>query len=115
MKNPKYQIYRDRFQLDRFQLISEEGEVLLTSEPYSAKHIAEIGVISCQDFCSDPRNYIKRDTLEDEYYFVLKSSKNEVLGVSPAYKSPIERDEMIRVCQRDGITENVENLIEIDR
>lgn len=113
MRNPKYQIFRDNSLLDRFRLINAEGNLVLLSEPYTAKHLAEIGVITCQRYCVNPSNYITRKTYDDKYYFVLKSPKQEIIGTSDTYNTPMERDEMIEVCQRDGVTENIENLNEV--
>ncbi|MGK7389840.1 MAG: DUF1508 domain-containing protein [Candidatus Cyclobacteriaceae bacterium M2_1C_046] len=111
MEGSKYEIYRDDSFLNRFRLISSQGEVLLISEPFRIKDIREEDISYCQSSCAEPSNFIKRDSSRGKYYFVLMSSDKKVVGISPIYSSKTMRDNAMATCQQEGVAGCIERAV----
>src|SRR4029453_12433724 len=70
-----------------FNLRSENGEKILTSESYEAKASAHKGIESVRSNASDDAQFDRRTSTDDKPYFVLKAANGEILGTSEQYSS----------------------------
>lgn len=83
-----------------FNLKSDNGEKILTSQSYEAKKGAQEGIESVRRSAVDAQ--FDRMASEDEKpYFVLKATNGEVIGTSQQYSS--------RSAMEDGIASVMEN------
>ena len=70
-----------------FNLIAPNGEVILTSERYTAKSSAEDGIDSVKTNAPLDERYDRRTSTSNEPYFVLKAANGEIIGRSEMYSS----------------------------
>ncbi len=70
-----------------FNLKAGNGEIILTSELYSAKSSAENGISSVKVNAPDDGKYERLTSKADQPYFVLKAGNGEVIGKSEMYSS----------------------------
>ncbi|MCH7534210.1 MAG: YegP family protein [Bacteroidetes bacterium] len=88
MENPKYQIKNSSDDQFYFVLKAGNGEVILTSEMYTAKQNCENGIESVKKNGEDDSNYDRLTSSNDKDYFNLKSADNgQVIGKSEMYES----------------------------
>lgn len=90
-----------------FVLKADNHETILTSENYSTKQGAQIGIASCQKNSPFDASYERRTSVSSQPYFVLKAGNHEVIGVSQMYSSIAARDVGIDSCKRNGPTTDV--------
>ncbi len=74
-----------------FNLKAGNGEVVLTSERYTAKQSAEGGIASVKTNAPLDARYKKHDGRAGPY-FTLVAGNGEVIGTSEAYSSATARD-----------------------
>ena len=84
----------ERFELKKstdgqfmFNLIAPNGEVILTSERYTAKGSAENGIASVKTNAPLDDRYERLTSTKNEPYFTLKGANGEVIGRSEMYSS----------------------------
>lgn len=70
-----------------FHLQAANGEIVLASEAYVSKQGAANGVASVRENGKDPANYEISNSVDDQFYFVLKGANGEIIGVSETYVS----------------------------
>jgi uncharacterized protein len=75
-----------------FNLKAGNNEVILTSERYTAKASALVGIEAVKTNAPLEARYERRTSSSDEPYFVLKGGNHEVLGTSEFYSSSSARD-----------------------
>lgn len=92
MPNPKFQIFCDRDDQYRFRLRAENGEIILASEAYTAKHNAENGIRSVKENASLPTAFVNKTSKNGRPYFVMEATNHEIIGVSETYNSEQNRD-----------------------
>lgn len=101
MKNPKFQIYKDKSGEFRFRLRAGNGEIILTSgEGYSTKQSAENGIKSVQTNAGNITRFELKTANNGQYYFVLKAVNAQVIGMSEMYKTSAGRKNGIDAVQR---------------
>ena len=64
---------------------THSGQVLLTSPSYPDKDSALRRISSARSLAHNPKNYELRTARNEQSYFVVKNSKDEVLGQSEMY------------------------------
>lgn len=103
MNNPKFEIFKDTKGEFRFRLKAKNGEpVLHSSEGYSTKQGCQNGIASVKANAPFDSRY-KRDIASNgQYYFVLKASNGEPLGMSEFYVSVTGRENGIAAVKRDA-------------
>ncbi len=84
----------ERFELKKstdgqfmFNLIAPNGEVILTSERYTAKGSAENGIASVKTNAPLDDRYDRLTSTKGQPYFTLKAVNGEVIGRSEMYSS----------------------------
>ena len=70
----------------QFDLESDTGNVIFTSESFSTKKNCKKGINSVKSNALLPNQY-ERKKEEDESYFILRSQKGKIMGMSQSYKS----------------------------
>ena len=68
-----------------FNLKAGNGEVILTSEMYTTKAACNNGIESVKKNAPDDNRYDRRESKNDQYYFVLKAGNGEIIGNSEMY------------------------------
>ena len=96
----KYQIRESTDRQFYFNLIASNGEVLLTSERYTARASARNGVGAVRDNSAVEARYSRLLSEAAEPYFVLKANNGQVLATSEMYSSASARDAGIEAVKR---------------
>ena len=109
IKNPKYQVMRDRDKKFYFHLKARTGDVIITSKPYE-----------CKDACVDALNSIKEEAdfnfneLEDKskklYSFEVVNHADELIASSENYTTRIGRGNGIMSVMRIVCQAPVEDM-----
>jgi uncharacterized protein len=103
MNNPKFVLFKDIKAEFRFRLNAKNGEPILAgSEGYSSKQACKDGIQSVKNNCIYDSRYDRRIATNGQYYFILKASNGQTLGISEYYKTSRERDEGIEAVKRDA-------------
>jgi uncharacterized protein len=90
-----------------FNLKAGNGEIILTSERYTAKSSAENGIASVQTNSPKDERYEKKTSTRGEPYFVLKGANGLTIGRSEMYSSTSARDNGIESVKTNGPTKDV--------
>ncbi|SPY33716.1 YegP family protein [Pasteurella canis] len=107
----KYQVFKSSSNGQfYFRLKASNGEIILSSEGYISKQGALNGIYSVQSHCPYDHYYIKRISVNDEYYFVLKAGNGEIIGCSEMYTTSLKRDQGIESVKINGTTTVIEDL-----
>ena len=68
-----------------FVLKAGNAEVILTSERYTTRAMAENGIASVQKNSPDDAHYQRATASDGRYYFNLKAANHQVIGTSQMY------------------------------
>jgi uncharacterized protein YegP (UPF0339 family) len=90
-----------------FNLKAGNGEVILTSERYTAKGGAQNGIASAQTNSPKDERYERRASTAGNPYFVLKAGNGEVIGHSEMYSSASARENGISSVKQNGPTADI--------
>lgn len=94
----------------KFVLKAGNGEVILTSELYTAKAGANNGISSVQTNSQSETNFAKETAKNDKPYFNLKAANHQIIGTSQMYSSTSGRDNGIRSVMENGNTSTMKDL-----
>jgi uncharacterized protein YegP (UPF0339 family) len=83
-----------------FSLNAENNQVILQSEGYTAKASAENGIESVRVNSRGESQFDRRESNDDQYYFVLKARNGEIIGTSEMYR------------QRAGMENGIQSVME---
>lgn len=92
-----------------FNLKAGNGEVILTSEGYTAKASAVNGIESVKKNSPDDARYERKKSSANQPYFVLKAANNEVIGRSEMYSSDSACENGIQSVKTNGPTAAVDD------
>ncbi|MDH3633570.1 MAG: YegP family protein [Gammaproteobacteria bacterium] len=98
----KFEIYKDRGGKHRFRLKAGNGEIILTSQGYSAKRGCANGIESVRKNAASAANFEKKESGSNKFMFNLKAANKQVIGTSQSYTSSSGRDNGIRSVQRSA-------------
>ncbi len=105
MSYPRYEIFKDIRDEFRFNLISKNYKVILTSsEGYKNKSDCKGAIEICQKNSPFDRYYDRRSTSSGKFYFTLRSDNGRDIGRSEDYNTNSAREEGINDVKRDGVT-----------
>lgn len=82
-----------------FTLRASNHQVVLTSETYTTVSGAHKGIEAVKTAARVDDNFIRRQSRDEQPYFVLRAANHEVIGTSEMYSSNSERDKGIVACQ----------------
>lgn len=83
----KFEVYKDKAGEHRFRLKAGNGEIILTSEGYSAKAGCAKGIESVKKNATNKGRFEKKQTGSGKYRFNLKAGNHQVIGTSQSYDS----------------------------
>lgn len=94
-----------------FNLLNEDGKVILTSEMYKTKASAENGIESVQKNAPDDARYERLTSANGKPYFVLKAGNHQIIGQSQMYDSEDKRELSIEQAKQLAAAAAVDVLI----
>ncbi len=98
----KYELKKSSDNQFMFNLKAGNGEVILTSERYTAKASALNGIESVKTNSPDDSRYERKTSKAEEPYFVLKATNGEVIGKSEMYSSMAAMEKGIASVKANG-------------
>jgi uncharacterized protein len=111
MQNPKFELFKDTKGEFRFRLKAKNGEIILrSSEGYATKQGCQNGIASVKVNAPFDSRYDRRIATNAQFYFVLKASNGEQLGMSEYYPTTYARDNGIEAVKRDAPNAPIEDL-----
>lgn len=93
-----------------FNLLSGNGQIILTSEMYKARKSAENGIASIQKNSGDASRFKKLEGKNGKFYFTLTAANSQVIGQSQMYATEASRDNGIESVMTNGSTETIKDL-----
>lgn len=95
-----------------FNLKASNGQVILTSEPYSEKRSALNGIASVRKNAGKDANFERRTASNGQPYFVLKAANTQIIGQSEMYSSKATMENGIEAVMRNAPDAALEDLTE---
>jgi uncharacterized protein len=86
----------------QFNLKAGNGEIILTSEGYSAKASCLNGIESVRKNAADDDRFERKEAKNGKFLFNLKASNGQVIGNSELYESASGRDKGIESVKRNA-------------
>lgn len=105
-----YELHKSPDGQYRFTLKAGNGERILVSERYQSKQSAEGGIASCQVNSPIDARYNRLNSVDGQYYFVLKAANGEPIGTSETYQTAQGRETGIESVKTNGPTKVVKDL-----
>jgi len=109
MTNPKFQLYKSGNEY-RYRLRARNGEIILHGEGYTSKQGCQNGIASVKANAPYDSRYERKLATNNQYYFVLKATNGEIIGVSETYTTAAARDNGIEAVKRDAPDAPTEDL-----
>lgn len=97
----------DEFQ---FNLLAENGKVILTSQGYSSKSNCEKGIESVRTNSNSPDAYERNESANAKHYFNLKAANGQVIGTSQMYESTSSMENGILSVMKNAPAAELEAL-----
>jgi len=107
--NPKFQIYKSGTEY-RYRLRARNGEIILHGEGYTSKQGCLNGIDSVKRNSPNDGRYDRKTAVNGQYYFVLKASNGEPIGVSETYTTTAARENGIEAVKKVAPTAPIEDL-----
>lgn len=109
MNNPKFQIYTGQNKQFYFRLRAKNGEIILTSEGYTAKSGCQNGIQSVKENAPNDARYQRKTAANGQFYFNLVAANGQVIGTSEMYTSQQGRDNGIEAVKNTAPTAPIED------
>ena len=109
MTNPKFQMYKSGSEF-RYRLRARNGDIILQGEGYTSKQGCQNGIASVKANAPYDSRYERKLATNNQYYFVLKATNGEIIGVSETYTTAAARDNGIEAVKRDAPDAPTEDL-----
>ncbi|QEL16173.1 YegP family protein [Limnoglobus roseus] len=93
-----------------FSLKAGNGEIILSSEQYTAKAGAEGGIESVKANAPDDARFERKAAKDGSPYFVLKAANGQALGRSEMYSSTASMENGIASVKKNAPIANVVDL-----
>ena len=93
----------------QFNLQAGNGQVILTSEGYSAKTGCLNGIESVRKNSDDDGRYDRKESSNGKFYFPLKAGNGQVIGNSQMYESEAGRDNGIESVMNNAAEASVDD------
>lgn len=106
----RYELFKGNDDQFYFRLIAANGEQIIRSEGYVSKQGAQNGINSVRVNSPLDARYERKDSLNYQYYFVLKGGNWEVIGVSQMYTTRDGRETGITSVKANGPVAPVHDL-----
>ena len=107
----KFEVYQSGKNKDfRFRLKADNGQTILSSEPYKTRAACVNGIESVKKNSKDPKRINKVVTPNKLFRFAVVAGNNEVIGISQNYKSENGRDNGIDSLKRNAVKAEVRDV-----
>lgn len=93
----------------QFNLKAGNGQVILTSEGYTAKASCLNGVESVRKNSAEDSRFERKESSNGKWYFNLKSTNGQIVGSSQMYESEASRDNGIESVKSNAPEATVED------
>ena len=93
-----------------FNLLSGNGQIILSSEMYKAKASAQNGIESVRKNCADDNRFVRDVSSTGKPYFALKARNGEIIGRSQMYAAEDSRDSGIESVKSNAPDATVVDL-----
>ncbi len=93
----------------QFNLKAGNGQVILSSEGYSAKASCLNGVESVRKNAAEDARFECKESANGKYFFNLKSSNGQIVGSSQMYENEASRDNGIESVKSNAPDASVED------
>lgn len=100
--HPRYEISKDKKGEFRFNLTAKNGQVVLSSQGYSARSGCLNGIDSVRRNCGDDGSYERKTSSDDKHYFNLLAANKQVIGTSQRYASKASMEKGIESVKTNG-------------
>lgn len=96
-----FRLKKTKNQQFMFNLVADNGEVILTSETYTRRAGAQSGISSVRTNAPTDSRYDRR-TSGKQFYFVLQAANNKVIGTSERYTRTQSMESGIASVKREA-------------
>jgi uncharacterized protein len=93
----------------QFNLKAGNGQVILSSEGYTARGGCENGIESVKKNAQDEANFEKKTAANGKFHFNLKAGNGQIIGTSQMYESEQGRDNGINSVMENAPSATVED------
>lgn len=93
----------------QFNLKAGNGQVILSSEGYTARGGCENGIESVKKNAQDEANFEKKTAANGKFHFNLKAGNGQIIGSSQMYESEQGRDNGINSVMENAPSATVED------
>ena len=93
----------------QFNLKANNGQVILTSEGYTARAGCDNGIESVRKNAEDDGKYDRKESKNGKFYFNLKAGNGQIIGSSQMYESVDGRDNGIDSVKRNAPDATIED------
>jgi len=94
----------------QFNLKADNGQVILSSEGYTAKVSCENGIESVRKNALADGHFEKKMSSNEKHYFNLKASNGQIIGTSEMYENASARDNGIDSVKKNAPAAKIEDL-----
>jgi len=107
----KFEVYQSGKNKEfRFRLKADNGQTILSSEPYKTRAACVNGIESVKKNAKDPKRINKAVTPNKLFRFAVVAGNNEVIGISQNYKSESGRNNGIDSLKRNAAKAAVKDV-----
>jgi uncharacterized protein YegP (UPF0339 family) len=85
-----------------FNLLATNGQVILTSEGYTAKAAMHNGIESVRRNAPEDTRYERAESKNNKFYFNLRAANGQVIGTSQMYENAAGRDSGIESVKKNA-------------
>jgi len=78
-----------------FTFVNDDGKMILKSENYKAKDSASKGINSIKRNCMEDKRYILKKSVNDMFFFNIKSANGKIVATSAMYPTTQDRTDAI--------------------
>jgi uncharacterized protein YegP (UPF0339 family) len=97
-----------------FILKAVNGEVILSSELYRARSLAEKDIVAVQNNCALDESYERTVSANGNPMFNLKTDNQHLLGTSQLYATTAARDAAIASVKANGVATSIKYIVKYD-
>jgi uncharacterized protein YegP (UPF0339 family) len=90
-----------------FHLKADNSQIILTSQMYSSKTACFNDIESVRNNCFDDNSYERNQSDGNNHYFILKTSKGQIIGKSEMYPSKEVMENGIESVKKNGSNTSV--------
>lgn len=98
----KFEITKRKDETFMFNLKASNGEIIVTSQGYTAKSACQNGIESVKANCVDKKMFVKEAASDGSHYFNLTAANTQVIGTSQMYSSAQVRDNGIDSVRKNA-------------